>query len=223
MPLLWAAYQGNLEVAQVLVEAGAALSATDKARSPPLPAPGVPLARPHGAACFIIRARAPQACRWQAPRLPCDPPSRNRRTAARRCTWRPTRGTSSWSSCCWSTVPTCWPLRTCGGGGWRLRALGTTRADQTDAPPLQEDWTALHAASDKGHADVVKLLLESGADPLAKGKACWDWRRFAPTRARSLVAPPARTAPAHGAARGGGEGTAGSDEAAHPSLRCGGG
>ena len=32
MPLLWAAYQGNLEVAQVLVDAGAALSATDKAR-----------------------------------------------------------------------------------------------------------------------------------------------------------------------------------------------
>jgi hypothetical protein len=32
MPLLWAAYQGHLDVAQVLVEAGAALSATDKAR-----------------------------------------------------------------------------------------------------------------------------------------------------------------------------------------------
>jgi hypothetical protein len=33
MPLLWAAYQGHLDVAQVLVDAGAALSATDKARA----------------------------------------------------------------------------------------------------------------------------------------------------------------------------------------------
>lgn len=33
MPLLWAAYQGHLEVAQVLVDAGAALSATDKVRT----------------------------------------------------------------------------------------------------------------------------------------------------------------------------------------------
>ena len=32
MPLLWAAYQGHLDVAQVLVDAGAALSATDKVR-----------------------------------------------------------------------------------------------------------------------------------------------------------------------------------------------
>jgi ankyrin repeat protein len=34
MPLLWAAYQGHMEVAQVLVDAGAALSATDKVRTP---------------------------------------------------------------------------------------------------------------------------------------------------------------------------------------------
>jgi ankyrin repeat protein len=33
MPLLWAAYQGHLDVAQVLVDSGAALSATDKARA----------------------------------------------------------------------------------------------------------------------------------------------------------------------------------------------
>jgi ankyrin repeat protein len=33
MPLLWASYQGYLDVADVLVKAGAALSATDKARS----------------------------------------------------------------------------------------------------------------------------------------------------------------------------------------------
>jgi ankyrin repeat protein len=35
----------------------------------------------------------------------------------------------------------------------------------------QEDWTALHAAADKGHLEVVKLLLSSGASPGAKGKA----------------------------------------------------
>lgn len=48
----------------------------------------------------------------------------------------------------------------------------------------QEDWTALHAASDKGHAEVVKLLLENGADPLAKGKVGkWEGR---PSASRSL-------------------------------------
>ena len=35
----------------------------------------------------------------------------------------------------------------------------------------QEDWTALHAAADKGHLEVVKVLLASGADANAKGKA----------------------------------------------------
>ena len=34
----------------------------------------------------------------------------------------------------------------------------------------QEEWTALHAASDKGHVEVVKLLLAAGAVPAAKGK-----------------------------------------------------
>ena len=33
-----------------------------------------------------------------------------------------------------------------------------------------EDWTALHAAADKGHIEVVNLLLTHGADPVAKGK-----------------------------------------------------
>ena len=33
MPLLWASYQGFLDVAEVLVNSGAALSATDKASS----------------------------------------------------------------------------------------------------------------------------------------------------------------------------------------------
>jgi ankyrin repeat protein len=37
--------------------------------------------------------------------------------------------------------------------------------------PWQEDWTALHAAADKGHLEVVKVLLASGADADAKGKA----------------------------------------------------
>lgn len=57
MPLLWAAYQGNLEVAQVLVDAGAALSATDKAR-------------PSAAARYRARrARAPDsAAHARAPR-----------------------------------------------------------------------------------------------------------------------------------------------------------
>jgi hypothetical protein len=34
----------------------------------------------------------------------------------------------------------------------------------------QEDWTALHAAADKGHLEVVKLLLSKGANPGARGK-----------------------------------------------------
>ena len=38
---------------------------------------------------------------------------------------------------------------------------------------MQEDWTALHAAADKGHLEVVKLLLASGANPGAKGKVRW--------------------------------------------------
>ena len=36
---------------------------------------------------------------------------------------------------------------------------------------FQEDWTALHAAADKGHLEVVKVLLANGADANAKGKA----------------------------------------------------
>jgi len=45
--------------------------------------------------------------------------------------------------------------------------------------PRQEDWTALHAAADKGHLEVVKVLLASGAVVNAKGKVCW-WHLFFP-------------------------------------------
>ncbi|MCC7123683.1 MAG: ankyrin repeat domain-containing protein [Acidobacteria bacterium] len=43
---------------------------------------------------------------------------------------------------------------------------GLARASRPDAP--HEGWTALHAASRSGHIDVVRLLIDHGADPNAR-------------------------------------------------------
>lgn len=52
-----------------------------------------------------------------------------------------------------------------------VRGALFTHTHNSRAPAhAQEEWTALHAASDKGHAEVVKLLLAAGAVPAAKGK-----------------------------------------------------
>ena len=45
---------------------------------------------------------------------------------------------------------------------------------------LQHGWTSLMYASDNGHADVVRLLLDAGAsvdmaDEVGKGSACRAW------------------------------------------------
>lgn len=37
---------------------------------------------------------------------------------------------------------------------------------------LQNKWTALHWAADRGHSDVVYLLLDSDADPCRKNMVC---------------------------------------------------
>ena len=64
----------------------------------------------------------------------------------------------------------------------------------------QEDWTALHAAADKGHLEVVKLLLSKGANPGARGKvrrrdAHAQRRQQAAARTHSAVQRSARSGP----------------------------
>jgi hypothetical protein len=52
--------------------------------------------------------------------------------------------------------------------------------DALSSPVLQDGWTPLHIASDNGHLEVVRLLLDQGADMEATIKvgAVRRWRRL---------------------------------------------
>ena len=186
-----AAYQGHLAVVQLLLSRGANVTATTAVRSarhsPAAPHPARPaLQRPARARprLSVASDRSPpwlRACSHPLFRPP--PPAGGLDGAARGCRQGSHRGGEG------AAAERRRPRRQ--GEGAR-RCCKSARAHlPASRPPSahQHGRTALHAAAEKGHMEVAKLLVSAGADLKATDKARFASRARPPLR-RSLTRPP---------------------------------
>src|SRR5206468_511565 len=108
----------------------------------------------------LSRARTPPRRRARSTPTPVSPP-RARRAARRRPSWRSTGARRRSSRCCANA-----PLHAAAAGGADAMLMGRLIAAGARVNHRQSSASmALHEAAAIGNADVVRLLLDSGAQP----------------------------------------------------------
>ena len=173
-----AAYQGHLELVKLLLTKGANVTATTAVRPHAYPgrcraAAGAPAASPgrargSGLAC-VVRSRCAAPARRSRGRPVCvcalrlRPLAGGLDRAARRCGQGPLGGGQA------AARLRRQPGRE-GQGACARRGGAWLRATLTRVSPAQHGRTALHAASEKGHLEVAKVLLANAADIKAQDK-----------------------------------------------------